>query len=338
MGKKICTALVLFLLLLAIPGCAGFSEKSPQQAGAKSVTDKQIAAEGIQMDAQGKEKTILGSQEERLQACEFAVTGKDGSSRKLRLVRKDKEHGEVTLRFQEGQGQAERVLTGVSNTTPFKSIQDMVKDLNLKTWKTLPFRGAYASDKYRASVWLQFDNDELKFSTDQELPPVQDYVFYQLYTCLRYYIDGYAANLPYPLGADRPRDTVEVHGREIPILAGSGDPFITNAILDYGNRKWWVEEELVGNYSLVPGACESAGRVETAALQITNDGDIILTVNGWTLKGFLDKERRYQASYTCSFSGSFVYVDDSYRTLKFKLPALPYPEKRPAYTFILQRT
>ena len=56
MGRKICMALLLFLLLLAIPGCAGFSEKSPQQAGAKSVTDKQIAAAGIQMDAQGKEK------------------------------------------------------------------------------------------------------------------------------------------------------------------------------------------------------------------------------------------------------------------------------------------
>ena len=335
MGSKIRMMLLLGLVLLVLPGCSGFSAGTPEQNRAENTAaqTKPAAVGGGAPSGSG----TTAVQEQALQACELTVTGKDGSRRTMSLERRDKEQGTVTLRLQAGKDKAEQVLTGTCGETPFKSIVSLVKDLGLSSWQTLPLRSDYAGDHYRASLRLQFTNGELKFATNQQLPPVQDYVFYQVYTCLQYYVAGYTANLPYPLGANRPRDTVEVHGREVPILAGSGEPYLTNAILDYGDRKWWVEEGLVGSYTLVPGGCESVGKVKTAALQIGADGAITLAVNGQTLQGFVDKGRRYQADYTCSFYGRFAYGDDSYKTLKFRLPALPYPDKRPEYTFILQR-
>ena len=273
----------------------------------------------------------------KLLACRMHITGQDGSQRSLSLERLNEDGGTVALTVSLPPNEAPRHFTATCSATPFEGITALTQECNLLTWPQLPQRRDAAADTYRAGVLLKFDQTELNFSSDQELPQLADYVFFHLYTLMRYYLPEGEAYPPFPLGAKRQQDTVVVQGQEVQTIAGSGDITGQGAILNYGNRKWWQEEGCVGCYTLVPEACPSEGRVKSAALEITEGGSIRLNLNGQVQEGRLKEERRNGWAYGCSFAGSFSYLDEAGRTLKFHLPPQPYPESRPSYTFILKR-
>lgn len=187
------------------------------------------------------------------------------------------------------------------------------KNAGILSWINHPERANWKEDKSTTWIVINFDDIQYIVSSRQDLPEGRYYAFYQLYKYLISLMPGYQREMRQDIGEPAVPVYKEVHGKEVPLIPGTyyGSGQWVNGELDYGDKKWWIEENLNDTFRATPKSLKfSKGHYDTfndkkvtsADITIDDNGNFVLHVNGQEFIGSLSRER--------SIHAHFVYNDD----------------------------
>ena len=169
-------------------------------------------------------------------------------------------------------------------------------------WVDAPERANWMDDE--STTWLIMNYEDVQFivSSRQELPEDRYKAFNIIYTYLTSFVSGFDRKMRQNIGAPAPDIIKEVHGKKVKLVPGTGNSVLTGAEINYGDKKWWIEEEFVGRFestqsSLKQTSEETEEGVEIkAAMKIEKDGNFTLKINDTEYVGSLGVQRLYQVA------------------------------------------
>ncbi len=173
------------------------------------------------------------------------------------------------------------------------------------------------------------------------LPPEEDIMYFELFNYFNDIIAGeegweevVGENLPDP--RDEPayyERTVTWFGKEVNLVPGTGVGYDDGkyAVIDYGDKKWWIEEGFTGEWILDK---DNAEDVSYASMTVNDDGEVQLTVDGVLYNGTLDEVRRLKDSvyFSLEIEGreraatADLMIEESVESIHVSCYPLPVPE------------
>ena len=88
--------------------------------------------------------------------------------------------------------------------------------------------------------------------------------------------------------------TVNWHGQEKTIRVKDGQEDYTGAVIDYGEKNWWVEEGFVGQYTMTETTSTLEGTTESfSELTVYENGNVVWVTDGDVYSGELLSSRYY---------------------------------------------
>ena len=86
--------------------------------------------------------------------------------------------------------------------------------------------------------------------------------------------------------------TVKIHGIDRKTVKGTGNVSCYGAIIDFEGELWWVAEEYAGaTFALMPNDADPSLGVREASFQVSDDGSVLLIIDGVTYRGMVAGER-----------------------------------------------
>lgn len=201
-----------------------------------------------------------------------------------------KKEGKISM----NEGQVEELLNILSR-------YDLEAWNNLPSYgsSTSPTRSLYVSKGKDVSYYVAWN---AKFP--KTLPPEEDIMYMELFN----YFNDMIANEPgweevVGENLEDPRDnpaygerTVIWFGNEVRLVPGTGTWYEDGRYsdIDYGDKKWWIEEGFTGEWTLNKDhPTDDLNPVDDASLKVEEDGSLIFEFKGETYKGALSEGRRY---------------------------------------------
>lgn len=317
------------IMLLAICGCSTRSASNPNdQAGsnpAQAVNHEEAQAAGEQQESPKMETNNKHDNE----SLEPEITGK------LSHDLKDAEGKNMTrveYRYVSQKGEFLSVVASISdarridditvtekdspdaeiksykkgNSVPdYQLLREMVYDLRhqknagLITWNNAPERSNWKEDKSTTWIVVHFGDIQYIISSRQDLPEERFGAFNRLYTYLTSFVSGFDRKMPGDIGAPAAPIIKTVHGKEVRLVPGTGNSVQAGAEIDYGAKKWWIEEEFNATFKTTPKSlklCDGQFRneaVTSAEITIDDNGNFVLHINQNEFIGSLDRTRKY---------------------------------------------
>jgi len=137
------------------------------------------------------------------------------------------------------------------------------------------------------------------------LPPMRELLYTELYN----FFNAIASSddrmdsvrteqMPDPRTDPKYSERTVLHfGREVSLVPGTGYDNDYGAEIDYGDKKWWIEDGYVGEYVMTDADKNCTDVTESAAsFVILEDGTFRLTINDILYTGTLPKARCYKVA------------------------------------------
>ena len=171
-------------------------------------------------------------------------------------------------------------------------------------WLEAPERPNWADDDSTTWIIMTYQDVQFIVSSRQQLPEHRYKGFNAVYTYLTSFVPGFKRKMRQNIGEPAPDIIRSVHGKEVRLVPGTGNTVLDGAEIDYGDKLWWIEEELVGTFESTPQSLEitkqntEAGIPISASMHIRNDGNFTLTIDKTEYIGSLSPERLYNSWMT----------------------------------------
>ena len=202
---------------------------------------------------------------------------------------------------------AEAKIYKKGNSVPdYNSLRELLYDMHtyqknvgLITWNNAPERPNWKDDISTTWVIVHFGDIQYIISSRQDLPKERYEAFNRLYTYLTSFVRGFDRKMTQDIGEPAPPVIKMVHGKEVRLVPGTGNSVQAGADIDYGDKKWWIEEEFNATFRATPDSlklCEGPfmdEAVTSAEISIDNNGNFVLHINKHEFIGSLDRTRKY---------------------------------------------
>lgn len=248
-----------------------------------------------------------------------------------------------------GSGKEGKVLLNKRQT---EKLLDILCRYDIKRYSSLQKRGSGSSPS--RSIWV-FEGEQryaVSFDTifpapaDPFTPPEEDIMYFELFN----FFNGVIRNEPgweevrsddLPDPRQNPaygERIVEHFGHEVKLVPGTGVDYEDgrSALIDYGDRIWWLEEGFTGSWTMSADDREYDYKTcEDAKLSVDDAGRAVLTLDGVEWKGSLGYNRYYMEDIAVLFEDEkgrrrvceiMPLEGDSYEYLRVRCYPGPVPE------------
>ena len=234
-----------------------------------------------------------------------------------------------------------------------RQLLEILEEYDLRAWSQLPRRGHGSSPTRHLTVWYGEEMVDVPWDAifPETLPPREEIMYARIYN----YFNGLIREDPDWKDVDSPdledpRDnpayserTVTQYGHEVRLVPGTGvySKEGQGAKIDYGEKKWWLEEGFTGHWVMTDADLyENAGyRIQIQAdLTVLEDGTFTLVLDGVPCPGVLAEDRYYRSAigarveYQNGERSCEIWPTEEGSYRKILLRSYPGPVPEPQYT------